>query len=316
MNNEKEIKIIRGTTIVCFLFGVLGVAFAILAGSKSMMLDGLYSLSQSLFILLSSFIVSLIGRKEDEKYNFGYTAFEPFFIIIRTVMLLVLNLSLAWSSVLSIIDGGYRVEASYGLVFTALSIFGCSIVYVVLIKGARKFKSPILKAEGRSWINDALLSVAVLLSFLLMYIFDKIGLAYIASYIDPSLTIIFVLTLLPVLFKQMLSSLSQLLGRSPSKDVKEKMSQIIKKYSKEYSISSFKIYSISQGRSISSVIHVTVKEDIGIRRADEARGLILKDIVSLFRWADTDIVFTLDPSWFRYSIPEAQALSLSARSAQ
>ena len=119
---NKELNYIKAVTLICFAFGVLGVGFALASDSSSMMFDGLYSLIQSIFILLSGFVVRLIGRKDDEYYQFGYGSFEPFYIVMRTIVLLSMNGTLLYEAVTSLMNGGREVDASLALLFTFISI--------------------------------------------------------------------------------------------------------------------------------------------------------------------------------------------------
>ncbi len=310
MNNQKELRIIRATTIVCFSFGVLGVIFAVLADSKSMLLDGMYSFIQSIFILTSGFVLKLIGKRDDENYQFGYGAFEPFFIVVRTLVLLSMNIVLGFNAVTSLFTGGYRVEANLGMIFTLLSIFGCSIVWSILHQNAKKLGSPMLKAEARSWINDTLLSVAVLLSFSLMYLLDKAGRGDIANYIDPLITILFVLSLSIPLIRQLVSSVRELLTAAPPEEIQDALDSLIEKYVRKYRFRSYMIYSYKQGRVVSATIHIFLKEERPLSELDRIRKEILMEIKGAWTYSDTDIVFTLDPSWIKYSVPVADDAAL------
>ena len=305
MNNQKELKLIRGTTIVCFTFGVLGVMFALLADSKSMLLDGMYSFIQSIFILTSGFVLKLVGKKDDENYQFGYGAFEPFFIVVRTLVLLGMNIVLGVNAVTSLFSGGYRVEANLGIVFTLLSIFGCFIVWTILYQNAKKLNSPMLKAESRSWINDTLLSVAVLLSFSIMYVLDRMGRGDIANYIDPVITLLFVFSLSVPLIKQLLSGIRELLVAAPPEEIQDELDGIISSYVEKYDFRNYMIYSSKQGRVVTSMIHIILKEEMPLLKLDEIRKEMMIDIKNKWTYSDTDIVFTIDHSWFEYSVPVA-----------
>ncbi len=305
INMKKEIIYIRAVTLICFLFGVLGIAAALITGSSSMMFDGMYSLVQSVFILLSGFVVRLIGRKDDEYYQFGYGAFEPFYIVLRTIVLLTMNSILARGAVVALLSGGRRVEATVALAFTAISIVGCLIVYVFLRHQAKVLHSPLLKAESRSWLNDTLISVSVLISFAVMAVLDHYGRSDIAAMIDPIITIMFALSLLPALLKQLISGVKDLLDAAPPKEVQERLDEVVSSYADRYGFKDYEIYSSKHGRTVSAMIHIILREDLSVRTIDGIRKAMLKDIISAWQWSDTDIVFTVDPSWIEYSVPVA-----------
>lgn len=300
---KKEIALIRTTTIICFLFGVAGVAMAVVAHSRSMLFDGMYSFIQSIFILSSASIVRLISRQDDREYQFGYGAFEPFFIMIRTMSMLGMNLILAWSAVRSILDGGYRVNAPVAIVFTTVSVIICAIIWRIIVASARKNNSPVLKAEAKSWLNDTLISCAVLVSFSVMAILDRTSFAWLAAYADPAITILFICFMSPSLVGQLLQNTRELLDAAPPVEIQKGLEDIVRSHVERNGFKSFQVYSTKRGRTISTIIHVQVQQELALRQLDVIRKNMLKDIKKFWQWSDTDIVFTIDPSWIPLSAP-------------
>lgn len=301
--NQKELKYIRIVTLICFSFGVLGIISAIAADSTSMMFDGMYSFIQSFFILLSGYVVKLISRSDNDKYQFGYGAFEPFFIVIRTMCLMFMNLVLIYGSFMDLLSGGYKVNAPIAISVTAFSAVVCFFVWLFLVKKGKVLSSPLLKAEAKSWLNDTLLSIAVLVSFFIMDILEKTGHSNIANYVDPLITIMFIVVLIPGLAKEILDSTRELLGIAPPPEVQEKLEVIIEKYVATYDFDDYEIYSQKQGRTVTSIIHIRIKKETPVMFLDKVRKEILKEIKKEWSFSDTDIVFTLNTDWVKYSVP-------------
>ncbi len=300
----KELSYIKAVTAICLFFGVLGVALALKSDSSSMLFDGMYSLIQSAFILMSGWVVKLISKKDDEHFNFGYAAFEPFYIMLRTITLFIMNVSLGISAIKSIAGGGYEVEASIVLAFTAFSVLVCSIVCVFLYRKGKELNSPVLLTEARSWLNDTLLSVAVLASFLLATILKHLGFREAMLYIDPIITILFVIFLVPGVSKQLWQAIKDLLDAAPPEGDKERIEDIISSFGETYDFKDWMVYSSRRGRLIHSTIHIVLYEDITLSEADTMRSSMLKAIRSSWPWSDTDIVFCVDSSWMEYAVPE------------
>lgn len=301
--NQKELKYIRIVTLICFSFGVLGIISAIAADSTSMMFDGMYSFIQSFFILLSGYVVKLISRSDNDKYQFGYGAFEPFFIVIRTMCLMFMNLVLIYGSFMDLLSGGYKVNAPIAISVTAFSAVVCFFVWLFLVKKGKVLSSPLLKAEAKSWLNDTLLSIAVLVSFFIMDILEKTGHSNIANYVDPLITIMFIVVLIPGLAKEIIDSTRELLGIAPPPEVQEKLEVIIEKYVATYDFDDYEIYSQKQGRTVTSIIHIRIKKETPVMFLDKVRKEILKEIKKEWSFSDTDIVFTLNTDWVKYSVP-------------
>ena len=63
------------------------------------------------------------------------------------------------------------------------------------LRKAKELNSPVLRTEARSWLNDTLLSVAVLASFSVIALLKHMGLQTAMYYIDPIVTLLFVIFL-------------------------------------------------------------------------------------------------------------------------
>lgn len=302
---SKELIYIKAVNLICFLFGVLGIVLALIADSSSMLFDGMYSFIQSIFILLSGFVVRLLGRKDDEYFHFGYSAFEPFYIMLRTISLFAMNAALGYNALKSILTGGYLVKASIVLFFTAFSAVVCSFVCAFLYKKAKELNSPLLRTEARSWLNDTLLSVAVLASFSVMAVLERLGIDGVMRYIDPVVTLLFVIFLVPGVVQQLWQAVKDLLDAAPPAEVQERLESIVSGFSKEHDFKDWSIYSSKHGRVISSMIYVVLAHDTMLHQVDALRTAMLKAIHESWSWSDTDIVFCLDSSWMRYAIPAA-----------
>lgn len=301
--HTKELLYIRAVNLICFLFGVLGVILALIAESSSMLFDGMYSFIQSIFILLSSFVVKLISRKDDEYFHFGYSAFEPFYITLRTLSLISMNLILAFNALRNIIRGGYYVDAGIVLFFTGFSALICSGVYVFLSQKSKLLHSPMLRTEAKSWLNDTLISVAVLVSFSAMALLEKTGIGRANAYIDPVITLIFALILTPGLIKELWQALKDLLDAAPPREIQERLENIVGEFDRKYAFKDWKIFSSKHGRFVSSTIYILLSKDITIHHADILRKAMMKAIRASWPWSDTDIVFSIDSSWMEYAVP-------------
>lgn len=300
-----ELILLRVTTLICLAFGILGIVTAHLAHSKSMFFDGMYSLVQSLFILTSGIIVSLLFRKDDEHFQFGYSAFEPFFIVIRSVVLLTMNFSLAFGALSSVLKGGYLIDTSLALAFSLVSLIVCLIVWQVLSRFAKKLHSPVLQAEARSWFLDSALSSASVLSILCIGIAQKTGHLSLAYYIDPVITILFALALSPLLSGQLRNSTRELLGGAPPDKIQKNLRKIVNSHVRKNGFLKDEVFAAKQGRSLSITAYIYLKKEMPLQQLDMIRKDILLDLQSYCSWSEADIVFTIDSSWIPLSLPSA-----------
>lgn len=298
-NSKRELFIIRAVTLICFSFGVAGTLLSIFSNSKSMLFDGMYSLIQSFFILLSAKIFRLITKEPDDDYQFGYSAFEPFFIVIRTTILLTLNLSLLFSAIKAITTGGYLVNGGFVIPYEIVSIVVCLTVYVVLKYQGIKLRSPLLKAESISWLNDGLISIAVLISYIIASLINN----KFSYYVDSLVTLIFIFAMSPNLIKIIVFNTRELLNCAPSKEIQDKLESIIHTTLEplEYELID---YSISkQGRSMFTTIYIKVNKEYQLKNLDSYRKHLVKNIHKKWQWMDVDVIFSSNTDWLELSGP-------------
>jgi predicted Co/Zn/Cd cation transporter (cation efflux family) len=303
----REISMLRFTTVVCLLFGLLGVVASQLASSRSLLLDGLYSLIQSLFILGSGQVVTLLFKRDNDKFPFGFAAFEPFFLVLRSITLLVMVLAIGSSAFLSLFTGGYEISVNITLPISALSLVVCAAVYTILKREANRVKSPVLRAESKAWLLDTLLSLASLSAMLIAYIASRFSLTLLMRYIDPVLTLGFLVCMIPLLGKDLVQYSKELLGAAPASSTQAALERIAYKFVRKYDFLKAEVFASKQGRSLNILMYIYLKEERSVLQLDSIRLEILKALYSYSNWCEADIIFTLDDRWVDYTaLPSLQ----------
>ena len=110
--------------------------------------------------------------------------------------------------------------------------------------------------------------------------------------------------------KQMVYAIKDLLDAAPPQEVQDRLERIVGGYAEKCGFKDYLIYSSKRGRTVTAMIHIILSEDLPVSRLDGIRKQILRDIHSSWQWSDTDIVFTLDPSWMEYAVPSASSEGL------
>ena len=308
MSNKKtELLLLRVTTAVCLAFGIISVVASFKANSNSMLFDGLYSLIQSVFILGSGWIVSLLFRKDNREFQFGYSAFEPFFIAIRSTVMLLMTFSIAFSALRAILTGGYVIDVNIAFKINLISLVVCLIVYGILTIQAKRLKSPVLRVEARSWLIDSAISFAAVLAMIMIFFANKNGYTKLALYIDPIVTIFFIIGLAPMLVNQLLQSSRELLRAAPSSSIQKELEHIAKRHVKREGFKKANIFAVQQGRSLFVTLYFYLKEERTLSEVDALRTKVLQDLRVYSSWIEADVVFTLDPSWMPLALPLAAA---------
>ena len=298
---EKEMKLIRLSTIGNFCFGLIGIIFAIKTHSRSILFDGMYSFVLSFFTLISARVVRLITKGQTVNYQFGYGAYEPLLIIIRSIFLFGMYLILGYEVITSMINGGYSIGTYFALIYSVISTNACFGIWLVLRKSARRNTSPVLKAEAYGWFLDTILSAAVFVAFLFIILLNHIGAVRFVPYIDPLITLCLVLMMLPALFSMFLTNFRDLVSAAPSLQIQEELRAIMDKFQEKYEFINIENYSEKRGRSLYLISHVYLDHEMSIKTLDKIRKEMVRTIKRWWFYSDIDILFTLNPSWIGMS---------------
>lgn len=298
---KKEIKLIKLSTILNFCFGIIGIVFAILTHSRSILFDGLYSFVLSFFTLISARVVTLITEGQTANYQFGYGAYEPLLIIIRSVFLFGMYLVLGYEAFTSLLNGGYSIGAYYALIYSVISTGVCFVIWLIIRKAARRNTSPVLKAEAYGWFLDTILSAAVFLAFLIILILTHFEAFTLIPFIDPFITLCLVIFMLPALINMFLVNLRDLVSAAPSLEIQEELRTIMDTFQEKYGFINIENFSEKRGRSLYLISHIYLDKEVPIKTLDKIRKEMVRTIKRWWFYSDIDILFTLNPSWIEMS---------------
>ena len=112
---DKERAALKVSVVMSVFFAVLGIGFYWLAQSEAILLDGFFSASAFVLGLLTLKVARLVGRRDDERFHFGYASFEPLLNTIKGLIILVLCAFAAASAVSAILHGGRELSLGYAL---------------------------------------------------------------------------------------------------------------------------------------------------------------------------------------------------------
>lgn len=296
-----EIFLIKFVTVINLMFAVGGFYFAMISRSQSVLFDSIYSFTSSFFMLMSLYVVRLIKKGEDANYHFGYGSFEPLFIVIQTMFILTMNFVLAYFAVKTLLSGGAHIGVNAAMIYTGISVVVCALVYIVLKSASKKYGSPVLSAEAKSWLNDTMLSIAVLTAFLGIIFLSGTPLSFIVPYIDSGMTLLFILFLVPQFIRQLWTNILELLTSAPSVDIQKQLDAVIEPFIEKHNLAGFNAYSTKRGRTLYVVVHVYLNENRTVKTIDRIRKEMIRAIRKYWHYSDIDIVFTFDTTWIPLS---------------
>lgn len=124
--------------------------------------DGMYSLVSLILSMMSLFISSYIAKKDQEKFPFGKNILEPMVISLKSFVIAAMCIYSLVDAIRTIIFGGDRMDFDFGLIYSFISVVGCSLIYKYLDKKGKKLSSDLINAESSQWLMDTILSLSLI----------------------------------------------------------------------------------------------------------------------------------------------------------
>ena len=238
------------------------------------------------------YAIRISNKPADILHNYGYGRIENVCEVMEGVVLVGLALAMSFQAIMCII----RVEE----VHAPLVGFYCSLVGVAInfwgsyyiLKLARKSASPALRAEGIHFKLEGYISLAITMSFVLIILATKTGLAGVADYIDP-VTTLFVSALIAVPSIRLLKeAFIKLLDASIEESRQIDVVKVLAKHIDRYC--NFKdLKTRSAGRKRFVDLHLVMPEHISLRKGHEIASDIKDDIHAAI--AESEVTIRMVP---------------------
>ena len=202
---------------------------AIKTDSKAMLADALYDSIDIIIVILTLFLVKLYHEPVSEKKLFGFSQLESFFLLIKTFMILALNVSIIINAVISIINGGKEIDIIIVSLFQFILFIGNLIVWLIIRNINKKINSPTVKAEVVAWKFDMIYSFGMAFAFFVIQALKETNFKSIIPYFDQIVVIISSIIMLPEVFKVLKENITSVLLFAPNKDLTDEIKSIIEK---------------------------------------------------------------------------------------
>jgi cation diffusion facilitator family transporter len=283
-------------SVVGALFmSLLGFGFFIPTDSEAILLDGFFSMVGFAMGLLSLKVARLVQSPDDERFQFGYAAFEPMLNTIKGLIVLAVCVFAFGSAVGAVLNGGRQINAGWGMVYAVVATVGCFSIALIQRRAAKVTGSQLVAVDVRTWMMDGFLSVVVTFAFVLAYLLAGTKWEFMVPYVDPGLVIVLTLLMFIVPVKIVLRGVGELLGFAPEIEVQNRVREKIDEVLAPVGLSSRVIRMARIGREFWVMIHVLVPEDVtidGVAEVDDIRQRVLEAISAVEPGMVVDVMFT------------------------
>lgn len=269
--NELKRKAIKISLAIGFLMFILKIGAFILTGSSAILSDAIESIVH-IFATTIAFISLLISLKPpDDTHPYGHGKIEYFSAGFEGGLIIVAALSIIFFAVEDLIFGIELKKLDLGayLIFTASAINLSLGLY--LIRTGKKTKSFILEADGKHILTDAVTSIAVLISIIIVMITDF-------KILDPLIAIMVALNIIVTGYKLVRQSIRGLMQERDDEFL-EKLILAINKIRRDDLIEIHKLRTWSAGNYHFVDFHLIIPSYYTIDRSHE----IQKEITEALR---------------------------------
>ncbi len=264
---------IFGSIILFLISASIGIA----VDSITLLLDA----SASLVILLVAFLIRMAVKKihlpADERFNFGYSKYEPLTVAVQGV-LIIITCIISISFAIQDIIHAENVH-NYSLPVAATFISGIMGIFITgyLKKIGEHTNSTMLKTASLHWYADTILSFGVCFGFIIGFILQYRGYNKITPYVDPVMAIILALLLMQAPVKTVMCNVLELLDIVPAKDIHNKVKAIIDTYKpKFFGIERLRVR--KAGEKIFADVCFVVDNNLAVFEAEELARSLEKDL--------------------------------------
>lgn len=273
--------------ILCnLLLCILKIGIGFISGSISIAADGLNNLSD-----MGSSIVTMLGfklanRPADSDHPFGHGRMEYMSAFIVSVFIILVGVELFETSVNSLIDGKPLPQYSiWAIVILVLSILIKLWMYIFNRKIGKTIDSEALCATAKDSLNDTISTSVILISVLLSQFVT------LPFNLDSVMGILVSVFILYSGYSSAKSTIDQILGTPPEKEVIEKIESMILAFEEFTGIHDLIVHNYGPGRQFASV-HVEVPQNIDIVKCHEQIDICEKQI---YEALDISVVIHMDP---------------------
>ena len=281
------------------IVGCAGLTFYFLTNAEAILLDGLFNLSYFATGLFTLRVAKLVKRGDDDEFPVGYAFFEPVVNGSKGVLMLGVTVLALVSAVQALFTGGREIVLGLAVVYGVIASFTCWLGALLIGRTAKSAKSPLVEADAASWIVNAAISSAVLLTLLVVLLIRETSLKPIVPYVDPILVILVCGVTIGVPIRMAWNSLMELLNRTPSPELLHRVRELVQESLCELPIERCTVRVLQAGRTRIISAHILLSHEFtgSVDVFDSIREIADGKLREEYPNSVVDLFFTRDPRW-------------------
>jgi predicted Co/Zn/Cd cation transporter (cation efflux family) len=206
---------------------VAGLAWGVSSGSGAILFDGLFSALSLLTLWLALRATRLLGRPEDERFQFGFRHLEPLVVALRASSLVLVCSSAVAASAASILRGGQSLDQPSVLAFALFTLALAGAMFGWERRVLRRQPSATLELDAQEWLMSALLSAGILAGWFASHALEEAGADRLARLIDPLLVLVVVAAVIRMPLRVLPGAMRDVLLIAPEPEVQARFRAVV-----------------------------------------------------------------------------------------
>jgi len=301
MSATLEQRTLKRSIIATLFVASLGVVFGLLAGSRSIVFDGVFSIIDAAMSGLSLLVARLIARGASQRFQHGFWHLEPMVATLNGSVLILLCLYAFLNAVQALLDGGRELAFDIAVLYAAVVLTICFAMYFYEKRVNRTVDSELLRIDIQGWLMAGLITTALLVAFALALLLERTPYAHWTPYVDSLLLMLLTACFLPVPVGIVRRALKEVLLVTPDDLDGQVHAAMVPVMEQWEGLLEYNSHVVKSGRGRFIEIHIMTRPDFGttggVAMMDDIREQIASalPIPAERRWFT--VAFTADERW-------------------
>ena len=288
-----ELFVLRVSTVLTIIYGVVGVTIAIACDSMTLMLDGLYGIADIVVSFLAIAVVRKIHLPPNDKYHFGYAKYEPFMTAVDGILIITICSATIFSSIQDIMHPEPMDNVHLAIIYSFVSVFICTGFGIYMKLAGKRCRSTILPADAQLWIIEGVISLGVFVAFGLSEYISKTYWKGYADYVDPFMCITLAVFLLAKPISIIRDSFYDLVDASPYSKLKDEIVDIVHACAEKNCLKGVKSIKIRKaGRQLFVNVHFLADKSLALDRTEGIKHDVIGKVISAYPEVDVTVLFS------------------------
>ncbi|MCG8478008.1 MAG: cation transporter [Spirochaetales bacterium] len=253
-------------------FAVLGVVAALWTGSRSVLMDGLFTLIGVPIAIVSMVVVRIADEAPTSDFPVGLTQARPLLGLFKALFMTGALILAMLESAQTMANGGRALPEIEIVIYAMVATAGCWLFAFLIATVTRNISSSLAQLEFHSWFKDGILSLSIGVVFAIGTWVDRPIVQDHAQYFDQGLVIAIGVSFLPGLVRKLVRNGRELLLGAPGRATRKAIRTLVGALIAQHPADLHDLTVIASGGRIFVAVDVTISSsELDLHWATELR---------------------------------------------